>query len=69
MEARVYIKARREALGLTQNQLADQIGVTQTAVNYWETGKRIPRGENLLQLARILHSSLDELLLPTQNSG
>ena len=33
------LQSRREALGLTQNQLADALGVTQVTIMRWETGK------------------------------
>ena len=36
----VRIRSAREAAGLTQEELAGKLGVTQTAVSYWESGKR-----------------------------
>lgn len=34
--------AARHAMGLTQKQLAERLGVSTRAVQYWEAGKRRP---------------------------
>jgi transcriptional regulator with XRE-family HTH domain len=44
------LKRRRKALGLTQEQLAQALGVTRQSVYLWETGTRLPAGR-LLDLA------------------
>jgi len=36
------IKELRGRLGLTQEQLAQQVGVTYSTVNHWENGERMP---------------------------
>ena len=36
------IKRLREAKGLTQNELAEKIGVSSKAVSKWETAKGLP---------------------------
>jgi len=36
------IKELRERLNLTQEQFAQQVGVTYSTVNHWENGKRAP---------------------------
>jgi DNA-binding transcriptional regulator YiaG len=43
----------RQALGLTQQQLADRIGAMQPTVARWETGKNQPRGANLKALLEL----------------
>jgi transcriptional regulator with XRE-family HTH domain len=48
------IRAAREAAGVTQNHLAGELGVTQTAVSYWEAGKRDPGVIDLLRIAEEL---------------
>ena len=57
------IKRSRTAQGLTQQQLAKKVGVTQTAVAAWECGKRgVPKGDNLLRLAEVLGFDADRLM-------
>lgn len=52
--------ARRE-LGFTQEELAQQLGVTAQAISKWERGLSLPDISLLLALSRILHSSLEQL--------
>ena len=56
------IKAIRESKGLTQAELADQIGVTSKAVSKWETGKGFPDISLLEPLAGALDTSIIELM-------
>lgn len=37
------IKALREHLGMTQQQMADELGVRQQTISEWEVGLYIPR--------------------------
>ncbi len=37
-------KALREAAGLSQQEVAEAVGVTRQAVGHWETGARRPSG-------------------------
>lgn len=57
-----YIKKKRTEAGMTQQQLADKIQVTEKAVSRWETGRGIPDISLLEPLARELHVSITELL-------
>jgi type I restriction enzyme M protein len=43
----------RKGLGLTQEELANRIGVTVGTVSLWETGKRRPRKIALKALSKI----------------
>ena len=56
------IKSLREAKGLTQSQLAEQIGVSDKAVSKWETGKGLPDLSLLEPLGQALGVSVLELL-------
>lgn len=52
----------RTAAGMTQQELADTLGVTQSAVNIWERDKSRPRYDTLKTLAAIFGVSVDSLL-------
>lgn len=55
------IKKLRERKGLTQSQLADQIGVSDKAVSKWETAKGLPDISLIEPLAKALGISVTEL--------
>lgn len=52
----------REKIGLTQKEVAEKMGVDQSAVSFWETGKTAPRAAMLVKLAGLYCCSVDELL-------
>lgn len=56
------LKFFRKALGIKQNELASQLGITPQALAIYETGRREPNLKNLIALARALHTSTDSLL-------
>ena len=56
------LQTLRKAAGLSQEQLAEQLGVTRQAVSKWETGEGKPDIDNLLPLAKLLHTTVDYLL-------
>ena len=62
METAEIIGARRRALGLSQEQLAEKLGVSRQAVSKWETGESLPDTDKLLSLASALEMTADELL-------
>ena len=55
------IKGLRERAGLTQAQLAEKIGASQSAVALWETGARMPRSNKLQKLAEVLECTVADL--------
>ncbi len=48
--------------GLSQKEFADKVGASQSAINYWENGKRQPRVAQLKKIARFLDFPLYDLL-------
>jgi Zn-dependent peptidase ImmA (M78 family)/DNA-binding XRE family transcriptional regulator len=56
------IRARREARGWTQGELAARLGRTQTAISYWESGRRGLSLDDLVEVAGALGVAGAELL-------
>lgn len=52
------IAAGREALGFTQHQLAERLGVTLGTLEEWEFDQSAPRANRLQMLAGVLNVSL-----------
>ncbi|MBQ3512265.1 MAG: phosphoribosylformylglycinamidine cyclo-ligase [Lachnospiraceae bacterium] len=57
-----FIMDKRKALGLTQQQLADELNISFQAVSKWENGTTYPNIEILKDLAIALGVSVDEIL-------
>lgn len=58
------IKAKRSELKLSQEYVAEQLGVSRQAVSKWETDQSEPTAKNLTELAAIFQISLSELVEP-----
>lgn len=56
------LKKLRLEEGLTQQQLADRLGVTKSVVSYYELQERYPSPEVLTKLASVFHVTTDFLL-------
>ena len=52
----------RKELSMTQEQLAQELGITAQAVSKWETGQSYPDITLLPKLAEVFHVRVDELL-------
>lgn len=60
------IKVHRVRAGLTQEELAQRVGSDQAQISGYETGKILPSGPRLQELAKALGCSADEIdLTPT----
>lgn len=62
LEVAARIAEARQSLGMTQQQLAEKLNVTNKAVSKWERGINLPDVALLLPLSRILGLSMEELL-------
>lgn len=58
------IKNKREELKLSQEYVADHLGISRQAVSKWETGQSEPTASNLMELAALFEISLSELVAP-----
>ena len=56
------IKMLREKRGMTQAELAKQLGLTRAGVNAWEMGISIPSTQYVVELALFFGVSTDYLL-------
>lgn len=52
----------RKNSGLSQEELAEKIGVSRQSVSKWETGQAMPEYEKLLALCEYFKVSVDSLL-------
>jgi len=58
------IMKQRKALKLSQEYIAEQLGVSRQAVSKWETGQTEPTAKNLVELARLFDMTVSELVEP-----
>ena len=61
------IRDLREDADLTQQRVADAIGITQRKYSYIETGQQQVTDEILIKLANLYQVSIDYLLRQTDN--
>lgn len=66
MEIGDLIKNARKKAGLTQQELADKMGVSYVNVSQWETGRRIPKFETRKKIADLLGVPLSSLFLVSE---
>lgn len=57
----------REKAGMTQNEVAKVLGVNQSAVSFWESGRNQPRAKQMVKLAKLYGVTVDELLREEDN--
>ena len=58
------IKARRTQLKMSQEYVANQLGISRQAVAKWEAGTSEPTSKNLSELASLFEMSISELVDP-----
>ena len=61
--AGTQLKSAIKDAGLTQEVVADHLGVTQSAVSLWVLGKSRPEVERVAELADLIHADAVELVL------
>lgn len=62
-----FIKIKRKELGITQDELAEKLFVTEKAISRWETGRGTPDISLLLPLSKELNVDVSELLNGEEN--
>ena len=48
--------------GISQKQLSEMTGITESAISHYIKGDRVPRGANLVKIAKALGTTTDDLL-------
>ena len=62
MEFNEKLQELRRSKGLTQEELAEKLYVSRTAVSKWESGRGYPNIESLKEISTFFSVSIDELL-------
>lgn len=66
MEFNEKLQELRKNKGMTQEELAQSIFVSRTAVSKWESGRGYPNIDSLKELAKFFSVTVDELLSPDE---
>lgn len=62
MEFNEKLQELRKQKGMTQEELAEKLYVSRTAISKWESGRGYPNLESLKAISQFFHVSLDDLL-------
>lgn len=62
MEFHLKLQALRKERGITQEELAEAIFVSRTAISKWESGKGYPSIDSLKELSGFFSISIDDML-------
>lgn len=61
MQIGEYIKVGLAINSITQKELADKSGVTESAISHYIKGDRIPNIATMVRIAKVLNIDLNEL--------
>ena len=56
-----FISNKRNLMRLTQEELAEKVGVSKSAIAKWETDRGVPDRDNLKKLSEVMRVSVDDL--------
>ena len=62
------VRELRTAAGMTQKELADQLGVTVPTVSKWELGQRTPELEKVFRMTLIFGVPIEEIVQRTESA-
>lgn len=64
-----FFQSGRIRKGLTQEELAEKVGLTKKSISFIENGKTYPSPENIFRITKTLDLSLDEFVFGYSNAG
>lgn len=67
MEISKCIKEARQKNNISQESLAEQLGVSRQTISSWETGKSYPDIVSVIKMSDIFNISLDKMLKEDKN--
>ena len=62
IKAGAFLKDLRKDKGITQEQLAEELGVSGRTISRWETGKNMPDISLLVEIAEFFDVSIPEII-------
>ena len=66
MEFNEKLQELRKQMRLTQEELAEKLYVSRTAISKWESGRGYPNIDSLKEIAKFFSVTVDELLSPNE---
>lgn len=63
------IRNKRIEIGLSQAELAERIGVTQSTISFWESGRYEPSLSDLRKLSQVLSCAIVDLIDEPEQAG
>ena len=66
MEFNEKLRELRKGKSLTQEELAEALYVSRTAVSKWESGRGYPSIDSLKEMSRFFSVTIDELITPDE---
>lgn len=68
MAKRITMAAARVNKGLTQEELAEKLGVTRSTYNSWETGKAVMKTAYFIAFCQVVGFGVDDIILPFEST-
>ncbi len=66
MEFNEKLQELRKSKGLTQEELAEKLFVSRTAISKWESGRGYPSIDSLKEISHFFSVTIDELICPAE---
>jgi transcriptional regulator with XRE-family HTH domain len=66
MEFHEKLQELRKSKGLTQEELAEALFVSRTAISKWESGRGYPSIDSMKEISRFFGVTIDELICPRE---